>query len=216
MQHHIALPPDAMGKITYIAPPGQYSLKVCLLNLFTIISPALFILADHSHVYYFFSISILFKMQFVIFLCFIFLWWRQDCRSYIFVYISSILMHSGASLYFSLYMILVFLYICRILCWSLSFKVSKRSSPCFRFLTFLFVCFSFWSLGFPYLYPRLKLPCMYFTHLQTWPVRTPRPVASKLAADTPLLTGQVNLIVFYCLIQDLILLVLMPDNLFFV
>lgn len=27
--------------------------------------------------------------------------------------------------------------------------------------------------------------------LQTWPVRTPRPVASKLAADTPLLTGQV-------------------------
>nr|GEX81092.1 V-type proton ATPase catalytic subunit A [Tanacetum cinerariifolium] len=29
-----------------------------------------------------------------------------------------------------------------------------------------------------------------FTMLQTWPVRTPRPVASKLAADTPLLTGQ--------------------------
>ncbi|KAI7985683.1 hypothetical protein LOK49_LG14G02287 [Camellia lanceoleosa] len=28
------------------------------------------------------------------------------------------------------------------------------------------------------------------TMLQTWPVRTPRPVASKLAADTPLLTGQ--------------------------
>lgn len=27
--------------------------------------------------------------------------------------------------------------------------------------------------------------------LQTWPVRTPRPVAAKLAADTPLLTGQV-------------------------
>ena len=27
--------------------------------------------------------------------------------------------------------------------------------------------------------------------LQTWPVRSPRPVASKLAADTPLLTGQV-------------------------
>lgn len=32
MQHHIALPPDAMGKITYVAPPGQYSLKVCVLN----------------------------------------------------------------------------------------------------------------------------------------------------------------------------------------
>ncbi|CAM6021112.1 unnamed protein product [Sphagnum compactum] len=29
-----------------------------------------------------------------------------------------------------------------------------------------------------------------FTMLQEWPVRTPRPVASKLAADTPLLTGQ--------------------------
>ena len=27
--------------------------------------------------------------------------------------------------------------------------------------------------------------------VQTWPVRSPRPVASKLAADTPLLTGQV-------------------------
>lgn len=29
-----------------------------------------------------------------------------------------------------------------------------------------------------------------FTMLQTWPVRTPRPVAKKLPADTPLLTGQ--------------------------
>ncbi|CAA7056706.1 unnamed protein product [Microthlaspi erraticum] len=29
-----------------------------------------------------------------------------------------------------------------------------------------------------------------YTMLQSWPVRTPRPVASKLAADTPLLTGQ--------------------------
>lgn len=28
MQHHVALPPDAMGKVTYVAPPGQYSLKV--------------------------------------------------------------------------------------------------------------------------------------------------------------------------------------------
>ncbi|KAH7279890.1 hypothetical protein KP509_37G042600 [Ceratopteris richardii] len=28
------------------------------------------------------------------------------------------------------------------------------------------------------------------TMLQTWPVRTPRPVATKLSADTPLLTGQ--------------------------
>lgn len=30
MEHHVALPPDAMGKITYVAPPGQYSLKVWL------------------------------------------------------------------------------------------------------------------------------------------------------------------------------------------
>lgn len=34
MQHHVALPPDAMGKITYVAPAGQYSLKVGQLNLF--------------------------------------------------------------------------------------------------------------------------------------------------------------------------------------
>ncbi|CAK7340900.1 unnamed protein product [Dovyalis caffra] len=26
-QHHVTLPPDACGKITYIAPSGQYSLK---------------------------------------------------------------------------------------------------------------------------------------------------------------------------------------------
>jgi len=28
--------------------------------------------------------------------------------------------------------------------------------------------------------------------MQTWPVRSPRPVASKLAADTPLLIGQLD------------------------
>ncbi|KHN39372.1 V-type proton ATPase catalytic subunit A [Glycine soja] len=33
MQHHIALPPDNMGKITYIAPPGQYSLQDTVLEL---------------------------------------------------------------------------------------------------------------------------------------------------------------------------------------
>eukprot|EP01018_Ginkgo_biloba_P027269 Gb_03529 [translate_table: standard] len=32
MQHHIAFPPDAMGKITYIAPPAHYTLKVCSLR----------------------------------------------------------------------------------------------------------------------------------------------------------------------------------------
>ncbi|XP_057968606.1 V-type proton ATPase catalytic subunit A [Malania oleifera] len=70
MQHHIALPPDSMGKITYIAPPGQYSLKDTVLEL--------------------------------------------------------------------------------------EFQGVKKQ----------------------------------FTMLQTWPVRTPRPVAAKLPADTPLLTGQ--------------------------
>ncbi|KAF2309207.1 hypothetical protein GH714_001177 [Hevea brasiliensis] len=70
MQHHVTLPADAMGKITYIAPPGQYSLKDTVLEL--------------------------------------------------------------------------------------EFQGVKKQ----------------------------------FTMLQTWPVRTPRPVASKLAADTPLLTGQ--------------------------
>ncbi|KAL0319545.1 UNVERIFIED_CONTAM: V-type proton ATPase catalytic subunit A [Sesamum angustifolium] len=70
MQHHVALPPDAMGKVTYVAPAGQYSLKDTVLEL--------------------------------------------------------------------------------------EFQGVKKQ----------------------------------FTMLQNWPVRTPRPVASKLAADTPLLTGQ--------------------------
>lgn len=34
------------------------------------------------------------------------------------------------------------------------------------------------------------------TYVQTWPVRTPRPVAAKLPADTPLLTGQVTILPF--------------------
>ncbi|KAK4373901.1 hypothetical protein RND71_004578 [Anisodus tanguticus] len=33
MEHHVALPPDAMGKITYIAPAGQYSLNDTVLEL---------------------------------------------------------------------------------------------------------------------------------------------------------------------------------------
>ncbi|KAI3798752.1 hypothetical protein L1987_34031 [Smallanthus sonchifolius] len=33
VENHIALPPDAIGKITYIAPPGQYSLKDTVLEL---------------------------------------------------------------------------------------------------------------------------------------------------------------------------------------
>ncbi|XBJ07700.1 V-type proton ATPase catalytic subunit A-like [Aegilops tauschii subsp. strangulata] len=39
-----------------------------------------------------------------------------------------------------------------------------------------------------------------FTMLQTWHVCTPRPVASKLFADTPLLTGQL-----VCLMHPLVL-----------
>ncbi|KEH28525.1 V-type proton ATPase catalytic subunit A [Medicago truncatula] len=70
MEHRVALPPDAMGKVTYVAPAGQYSLKDTVLEL--------------------------------------------------------------------------------------EFQGVKKK----------------------------------FTMLQSWPVRTPRPVASKLAADTPLLTGQ--------------------------
>ena len=53
---------------------------------------------------------------------------------------------------------------------------------------------------------------MYFTHFQTWPVRTPRPVASKLAADTPLLTGQVNSVVTKCLLHDLIVIAFMLND----
>lgn len=34
MQHHVALPPDAMGKVTFVAPSGQYSLKVSLWLLY--------------------------------------------------------------------------------------------------------------------------------------------------------------------------------------
>ncbi|RID56415.1 hypothetical protein BRARA_G03614 [Brassica rapa] len=33
MTHRVALPPDAMGKITYLAPAGQYSLKDTVLEL---------------------------------------------------------------------------------------------------------------------------------------------------------------------------------------
>lgn len=39
MQHHVALPPDAMGKVTYVASPGQYSLKVYYLT-FIFCSPS--------------------------------------------------------------------------------------------------------------------------------------------------------------------------------
>lgn len=48
MEHRVALPPDAMGKVTYVAPAGQYSLKVCHLNLFSIIYLALFLLKHLS------------------------------------------------------------------------------------------------------------------------------------------------------------------------
>lgn len=31
IEHHLGLPPGAMGKITYIAPEGEYSIEVSLL-----------------------------------------------------------------------------------------------------------------------------------------------------------------------------------------
>lgn len=33
MQHHVSLPPGSMGKVTYIAPAGQYSLKDTVLEI---------------------------------------------------------------------------------------------------------------------------------------------------------------------------------------
>ena len=108
------------------------------------------------------------------------------------------------------------IYICRILYWSLSFKVSKRSSPCFRFIQFwVFHCSCFIEV-LVFLIFFLHYNFLACTYLQTWPVRTPRPVASKLAADTPLLTGQVNLIVIYSLMYDLILIAFTSDDLCFV
>jgi hypothetical protein len=41
---------------------------------------------------------------------------------------------------------------------------------------------------------------IYYTNFQSWHVRTPRPVASKLAADTPLLTDQVSSMFILCLV----------------
>lgn len=32
IEHHLGLPPGAMGKITYIAPEGEYSIQVFLLR----------------------------------------------------------------------------------------------------------------------------------------------------------------------------------------
>lgn len=37
VKHHVALPPGSMGKITYIAPAGQYNLKVGLLSLLVLL-----------------------------------------------------------------------------------------------------------------------------------------------------------------------------------
>lgn len=35
IEHHIALPPGAMGKISYIAPEGEYSIEVGLSYIIT-------------------------------------------------------------------------------------------------------------------------------------------------------------------------------------
>jgi len=34
MQHRVALPPGSMGKVSYIAPAGQYSLQVSMKIIF--------------------------------------------------------------------------------------------------------------------------------------------------------------------------------------
>ncbi|KAF3672984.1 V-type proton ATPase catalytic subunit A [Capsicum annuum] len=97
MEHHVALPPDAMGKITYIAPAGHYSLK-CQRSM------------------------------------------PREWRTFP------------------------------------SVVACVRTGSCTKDDTVL-------ELEFQGVKKQ-------FTMLQSWPVRTPRPVASKLAADTPLLTGQ--------------------------
>ena len=112
MQHHIALPPDNMGKITYIAPPGQYSIKVCVLGLLcycisSSISVGRSFLSPLFLLWFQFSF---FRMIFVASLspCFIFLWWWQDCQAYICVQ-HLLFSHSVACLYFLQFMILIFL-----------------------------------------------------------------------------------------------------------
>lgn len=52
MEHHVALPPDSMGKITYVAPPGQYSLKVLDFSYL------LFIFVIYSFVIYLYTFNI--------------------------------------------------------------------------------------------------------------------------------------------------------------
>jgi len=49
VEHHVALPPDAMGKITFVAPPGQYSLKVFLLHFFYNLEHAFLVLSSCSY-----------------------------------------------------------------------------------------------------------------------------------------------------------------------
>lgn len=99
--------------------------------------------------------------------------------------------------------------ICRILYWSLSFKVSKSNSLCFRFKTHFVFLRELSECSFLLQFVIANYILFWFACLQSWPVRTPRPVASKLAADTPLLTGQVdwmfilsNLISFGCVVSD--------------
>ena len=43
MQHHVALPPGSMGKVSYIAQAGQYSLQVSMKIIFRfLLLPLLF------------------------------------------------------------------------------------------------------------------------------------------------------------------------------
>lgn len=70
-----------------------------------------------------------------------------------------IFMHPGGSLYYLQFMIILSI-ICRTLFWSLSFKVSKRSSQCFRFVSLCFLV-TYWSIGHSYI-------CLHSPYLFFW------------------------------------------------
>ncbi|RRT82589.1 hypothetical protein B296_00003138, partial [Ensete ventricosum] len=135
MQHHVALPPGSMGKISYIAPAGQYNLKVC----------------DHFLSYSFRQADYDVLLLTLLF-CLLLPLFSQD----------TVL--------------------------ELEFQGVKKQ------ITMLQVCD---CLLFPIIL-QYGIHCLTFSiaariliyFMQTWPVRTPRPVAAKVAADTPLLTGQ--------------------------
>ena len=52
------------------------------------------------------------------------------------------------------------------------------------------VCYLAWAPGVMGINMQTCCKAQEYTMLQMWPVRSPRPVAQKLLANTPLLTGQ--------------------------